>query len=82
MIVSTSGRGDPAKINFRILSTASVENKPGSFCDRSTLVSICMGDCGSSKCFSPISADSALPESVIANPISYVAAPLKCVPNW
>src|SRR5438105_15882795 len=46
MIVRTSGNGAPAKINFRMLSTDSPENRPDSLCAGSTLDGGCVeGDC-------------------------------------
>src|SRR6516162_10662624 len=44
MIVSTSGSGDPAKINLRILSTDSPEKRPVWFSVGSTLGRVSMGD--------------------------------------
>lgn len=43
MIVSTSDSGDPARINFKMSSTDSLEKRPGSSCARSTRDSICAG---------------------------------------
>jgi hypothetical protein len=45
MIVSTSGSGDPAKIDLRMSSTDSLEKRAPSFCGRSTLDRNCAGDC-------------------------------------
>ena len=45
MIASTSGNGDPARINLRMLSTDALENRPESFCARSLLDTCCAGDC-------------------------------------
>jgi hypothetical protein len=44
MIVSVSDRGDPAKINFKMLSTDSLEMRPDSFRARSTAGSNASGD--------------------------------------
>src|ERR1700680_4151354 len=41
-IVRTSVNGGPAKINFRMLSTDSPENRPDSFCGGSTLDRACV----------------------------------------
>jgi hypothetical protein len=45
MIVRTSDRGDPARINFRMLSTDSLEKRADSFCACSTIDENCAGDC-------------------------------------
>jgi hypothetical protein len=46
MMVSTSDKGDPAKINFRMLSTDLLENKSDSLRVGSTLDGACTeGDC-------------------------------------
>jgi hypothetical protein len=45
MIVSTSGKGDPAKINFKMLRTESLEKSPVPFCAGSTLASSSKEDC-------------------------------------
>src|SRR5258708_7814659 len=44
MIVSTSGRGDPEKINLRMLSTDSLEKRLGSFGTASALDTTCVED--------------------------------------
>src|SRR5690348_10912883 len=45
MIVSTSNSSDPARINFRMLRTVSLEKEPHAFCARSTFGRSCSGDC-------------------------------------
>src|ERR1700758_5612581 len=44
MIVRTSGSGAPAKINFKMLRTDSLEKSPNSLCAGSTVGGVCVGD--------------------------------------
>src|SRR5277367_4599537 len=45
MIPSTSDNSDPARINFRMLRTASLEKKPGSLCAPSSFGRSSVRDC-------------------------------------
>src|SRR5580658_7263585 len=45
MIVNTSDNSEPARINFRMLRTDSLEKRADSFCARSSFGRSCAADC-------------------------------------